>query len=126
LDADRANAKARSYLRTAAGCNSFLASTGLFLLFLLFQVDDFAPLVMTAIRANRVGQAHFAAIAALNQGAGLQAVVRPPPVPASRGMFALWMWCHVLLLLDTQAFRLKRLVNRLCELKPGLVFAQAA
>ncbi len=37
------------------------------LFFLLFDGDDFFAFVMTAVRANGMRQAHFAAVAALDQ-----------------------------------------------------------
>ena len=63
-------------------------------LFLFFDFDDFTAFVVTAVRADSVGQAHLAAVAALHQVCRFQGVVRPAAIPASFGQFALWMWGH--------------------------------
>jgi hypothetical protein len=59
------------------------ARSGFFGLFLFFDLDHFPPLVMPAVWTYPVGKAHLAAIGALHQIAGLQRIVRPPPVAAT-------------------------------------------
>jgi hypothetical protein len=57
---------------------------------LFFHIDDFATLVMTAVGANPVGQAHFTAVAALYQVVYSQGIVGATLVPAGAGMFPFW------------------------------------
>jgi hypothetical protein len=70
---------------------------------LLFFLDlnDFAAFVVTAIRANRVGQALGSAIGAGDCIYRGQCVLRTAAITASLGMFALWMWGHEYFLLYT-------------------------
>jgi hypothetical protein len=70
-----------------------LLQTNLFLLF-LFDVNNFPPFIMPAFRADGVGQAHFAAVGALNQIAAGQCVMGATPVSPSGCVFSLWMRCH--------------------------------
>jgi hypothetical protein len=42
--------------------------------------DNFAAFVMSATRANVVREAHLSAVAALNEVAGLERIVRPTAV----------------------------------------------
>jgi len=67
-------------------------------LILLFDFDDFAALVLSALGADGVGQAHFAAIGAGDQVLGLQGIVGAAAVTATLRMFTLWMRGHALLL----------------------------
>jgi len=67
----------------------------LFRFFLFFfDFDHFTAFVETAIRADRVGQAHGAAIRTGSQVACLQRIVRAAVIPAALRVFALWMWGH--------------------------------
>jgi len=77
---------------------SFTAAWIRMLFFLFFHIDDFAAFIVAAFRADRVRQAHLAAVAALSQGSGGQSIMGAPAVAATLGMFALWMWGHQLLL----------------------------
>jgi hypothetical protein len=47
-----------------------------------------------------MGQSHFATITALQQIAGCQAIMGSPSIAATLRMFSLWMWCHLVLLID--------------------------
>jgi hypothetical protein len=87
----------------ARDCRSTVAShfsvEGIRALFLLlFHIHDFTAFVMAAARANRVRQAHFAAVAALDQISSYQTIMGAPAIPASLRMFPLWMWGHDFLL----------------------------
>jgi hypothetical protein len=66
---------------------------GLFLLF-GFLSDDFATFIVTAVRADRVGQAHLATVAASYKVAGFQGVMGATAITATLGKFSLWMWGH--------------------------------
>jgi hypothetical protein len=61
---------------------------------LLFDVDHFTALVMAAIWANGVGQAHFTAIAALDQVTSFQRVMGAAAITATRSVFPFWLWGH--------------------------------
>jgi hypothetical protein len=51
----------------------------------LFHADDFTTLIMPAVRAYGVWQAHLAAIAAWNQIERFQGVVGAPAIAATFG-----------------------------------------
>ncbi len=69
---------------------------GFLLLFLDFKY--LTALIMSAIRADRVRQAHLSAIGARNQITFLQRIMSAATVAAALGMFALGMWGHDFLL----------------------------
>jgi len=72
---------------------------GPFALFLLlFDFYDFAAFVVPASGANRVRQAHFAAVRALHQIDCLESVMGAAAIAAALRVFPFWMWGHVLLL----------------------------
>jgi hypothetical protein len=73
-----------------------------FLLGFFFNIYHFTALVMTAVGANGVRQAHLTAVAALYQVARFQRVMGTPAIAATGGVFSLWMWGHVLLLYSSQ------------------------
>jgi hypothetical protein len=58
-------------------------AAGLEKLFFL-DLDELAPFVVPAARANRVRQAHLAAVAALHQVAGPQCMVGSAAITSSR------------------------------------------
>jgi uncharacterized membrane protein len=64
----------------------------------LLNFDDFAALILSALGADGVGQAHFAAIRAGDKVLGLQGIVGAAAVAAALRMFTLWMRGHALLL----------------------------
>ena len=59
-----------------------------------FDLVDFASFEVSAVRADDVRQALVPAIGAGNQVRGNQRILRAAAIPASFGMFALWMWGH--------------------------------
>jgi len=65
-------------------------------LLLFFDCDDFAALVVTAVGADGVRQALLAAVAARNQVARRQGVVRPAAVPAALTEFPFRLRGHEL------------------------------
>ena len=69
----------------------------LFFLFIFFHVDHFFALVMSAARADSMGQSHLSAIGAWHQVLGFQCIVRAATISAASGKFTLWLWGHVLL-----------------------------
>ncbi len=66
----------------------------LFFLRFFFLGDDFAPIIIAAVRAHNVRQAHLATIGAGDQVGSGQRVVRAAAVAAAFGVFAFWMWWH--------------------------------
>jgi hypothetical protein len=74
-------------------------------LFVFVDFDHFAALVMPAVRADAVRQAHRSAVAAGYQVARGQGVVGPATVAASLRVLAFWLWGHDFLLLIPQLFR---------------------
>src|SRR5574340_45445 len=83
-------------MQTSRQCSARRRSASCFLLFL--DLKDLAALVVAAVRADRVRQAHGAAVRACHQVVGLQRVVRPAAVTATLGVLALGMWRHSTLL----------------------------
>lgn len=69
----------------------------LFFLLIFFHVDHLFALVMSAARADSVGQSHLTAIGALHQVLGFQRILRAAAISAASGKFTLWLWGHVLL-----------------------------
>ena len=72
-------------------------SASLFLLggfLFLLDLDNFAPVVEAAFRADGVRQAHGTAIGTGNGIHRCQRILRTAAVTASLGMFALGMWGH--------------------------------
>ncbi len=59
-----------------------------------FDGYDFAALVMTAFGADSVRQAHLAAVAAGNQIAGGQGIMRPAAIPAALTEFTFRLRGH--------------------------------
>jgi hypothetical protein len=70
-----------------------LTARFLFLLF-LFHVDHFAAFIVTATGAHGVRQAHFTAIAALNQVRGSKCVMGAAAITASRAVFTFRLRGH--------------------------------
>jgi hypothetical protein len=66
------------------------------LFFLLFHADHFTAFVMTAFGADGVRQAHLAAVAASDQIACCQGVVRPAAIPAALTEFPFRLRGHEL------------------------------
>jgi hypothetical protein len=66
------------------------------LLFFFFYFDNFAAFIMTAVWANPVRQAHFAAIAALHQILGGHSVMRASTITTTRGVLTFWLRGHYL------------------------------
>ena len=71
-------------------------------LFIFFDLDDLTALVLTAIRADGVRQAHGAAIRAGHQIARLKCVMRAATIAAAFGVLTFWLWGHSVLLIDMQ------------------------
>jgi hypothetical protein len=63
------------------------------LLFLL-QIDYFATIIISAIRAHGVCQALDSAVGAADQVVGLQRVMGATAIAAALRMFPFWMWRH--------------------------------
>jgi len=77
-----------------------------------FDLNNFAPVIKAAFRANGVRKAHGTAIGACNGVHCCQCVLRTAAVAAPLGMFALGMWGHLYFLLYTYIRRaLARLIN---------------
>jgi hypothetical protein len=66
--------------------------------FFFVNLDHFAALVVPAIRADGVRQAHGTAIAARNQAARWERIVSATAVAATFGYFTFRLWGHVFLL----------------------------
>jgi hypothetical protein len=62
----------------------------------LFLNDHFAAFVMAALGANRVRQAHLAAVAARDQVGRRQRIVCAAAVAAARAVLPFWMGWHCL------------------------------
>jgi hypothetical protein len=62
-------------------------------------VDDFASLIITAVRANLVGKAHFTTVAAGNQVGWYEGVMRPAAIAPALRVLTLWLRNHFPLLL---------------------------
>jgi len=71
----------------------------LYCLFLFFNGNNFAALVVSAVRADNMGKAHLSAVGASGQVAGFKGVMGAAAVAAALGMFAFWMWRHFVLLI---------------------------
>lgn len=61
---------------------------------LALDLYDLAALVVAAVGAYLVGQAHLAAVGAGHGLAGLQCVMGAAAVSAALGMLAFWKRCH--------------------------------
>jgi hypothetical protein len=71
----------------------------LFLLLVLLDLDHFAALVETTVRADDVLQDHGTAVPAGDQAGGLQCVVGATAVTAAFREFSLWLRGHFVLLI---------------------------
>ena len=69
----------------------------LFLLLFFFHTDHFFSLVMSAARADSVGQSHLSAVGALHQVLSFQCIMSAATIPAASGKFTFWLWGHNLL-----------------------------
>ena len=66
------------------------ARRGLF----LFNLENFTALVVAAVRANSMGQAHMAAVGALSQVFCLKRIMCAASIAAAFGSFLLGKGCH--------------------------------
>ena len=65
-----------------------------------FDCDHFATLILPAVGADGVRQAHSAAVGAGGQVRSLQRIMRAAAVTAAFRVFTLWLGAHLLLLYD--------------------------
>ncbi len=70
----------------------------LWVLLFFFDFKHFSALIMSAVRADRVRQAHRTAIGTRNQITRFQCVMGTATIATAFGMFALGMWGHDFLL----------------------------
>jgi hypothetical protein len=84
---------ARTFLPNKAKGPRFPGPFALFLL-IFFDLDDFATLVIPALRADGVRETHLTAVAALDELGHNEGVVGAPAVAASLRKFAFWLWNH--------------------------------
>ena len=75
-----------------------MLASPLFLLGFFFNMQNFPALVMATIWANRMGKAHFTAIAALNKIYALERILCTPAVSSTFRKFTFWKWNHSILL----------------------------
>jgi hypothetical protein len=72
------------------------------LLLLFLDFDNFATPVVAAFGANGVLACHLAAIRAGYERDRRHGILRAAAVTATLRVFALWVWGHAILLLDSQ------------------------